>query len=355
MKQELLDYFSVDEDIKKEELKKIYKKMCLKYHPDHGGSDQDFNTLNNNYNTLVNLLFNKTHDDNIFENFRYESSVFNTLYTYCLNTNYTIDEYREYVEKNIAKLLPLLTLDCITIDEYNMIAYFLTFKANLEVDYVLDIITKAQTKASISKVYAHDLTLSIIDKDILEILFDLNYNKTKENTNNTSDKTNTSYNKESFIDRYETQIVIILIVIIIIILTALFNINNSQTNYSSYSSNNAVRYEPKKDYKEFLLNNGYTYNNEDDYYYKQTNPSYFDYIAFGLNNNNSDIEYIMLAFEYYVPLTDDLYQTMIAVSNTKEICTIYMYQEEYDCQIENQDIPLLMEVEIMKLNEFAES
>ena len=39
----------------KQEIKKKYRQLCLKYHPDKGGNSQDFIRLTNSYNTLCSV------------------------------------------------------------------------------------------------------------------------------------------------------------------------------------------------------------------------------------------------------------------------------------------------------------
>lgn len=40
-----------------EELKRVYKKLALKYHPDMGGTDKEMAQINNEYEALFDKLY----------------------------------------------------------------------------------------------------------------------------------------------------------------------------------------------------------------------------------------------------------------------------------------------------------
>ncbi|EXD54982.1 dnaJ domain protein, partial [Acinetobacter baumannii 796380-2102] len=50
-----------------DDLKKEYRKLCFKHHPDMGGSTEDMQAINSEYEQLLKVLINKKADSNYSE------------------------------------------------------------------------------------------------------------------------------------------------------------------------------------------------------------------------------------------------------------------------------------------------
>lgn len=60
-----MDYYSilgVNRNASQEEIKKAYKKMCMKHHPDRGGNEAEFKRVNEAYDTLSDPQKKQMHD-----------------------------------------------------------------------------------------------------------------------------------------------------------------------------------------------------------------------------------------------------------------------------------------------------
>lgn len=62
MSEDLYDYFEINKNASNAEIKKAYRKKSKKTHPDHGGSDEEFNKTNMYYMILINPLRREKYD-----------------------------------------------------------------------------------------------------------------------------------------------------------------------------------------------------------------------------------------------------------------------------------------------------
>lgn len=84
-----------------EELKKAYRKLAMKHHPDNGGNEELFKTINNEYDTMYQQLFHtkdtKKQSNNTqktkasYEDIHKESETFKSIIEALIKFNVTID------------------------------------------------------------------------------------------------------------------------------------------------------------------------------------------------------------------------------------------------------------------------
>jgi DnaJ-class molecular chaperone len=57
-------YFNISNNITLDELKKQYRKLCLKYHPDKGGNTEIFQAINREYKEALEFIKQKAYESN---------------------------------------------------------------------------------------------------------------------------------------------------------------------------------------------------------------------------------------------------------------------------------------------------
>lgn len=57
------NYFDIQEDITLEQLKKQYRKLCFKHHPDKGGNNETFQQVNKEYKHALEYIMQKAFDN----------------------------------------------------------------------------------------------------------------------------------------------------------------------------------------------------------------------------------------------------------------------------------------------------
>lgn len=96
------DYYKIlelDKNCKKNEIKKQYRKMCLKYHPDKDGDNESFIKIHEAYETLYDDEKRKIYDLKlIFKDIDLTEDDYNILFSY----------YNRFVESYEYKLMMLL-------------------------------------------------------------------------------------------------------------------------------------------------------------------------------------------------------------------------------------------------------
>ena len=151
-----MDYYKIlelEEDCTKEEIKKKFRLLCLKYHPDkNNGEDSHFKKINEAYETLYDNEKRKRYNiQRIFKNIEFTEEDYYLLEKY----------YHQFINSNEFKLMKLLYQ---SIPDETKQSLWKRFKKRNSKDIV-----KSKKTIDITKLF-HDeiINLIVTQKDVIE-------------------------------------------------------------------------------------------------------------------------------------------------------------------------------------------